>query len=321
MFINVLCCFQEHPTLFISGVAGIGKSESAKYFADKNRKKYTNIIYLYYAGNLKKSIAGMEYDDDTSEMTEDMFFYYLPKLVERIEYVMKLDINFAPDKPPPQQSDRSCCDRALLLDYKAELFLIKNDYKNVLKKRLKAVSVLEPYHTEDTDQRTANLLSNLYNNLSNTYLLMKKTKEAAEMLHTALTVRQEYSHLGLTKSHDMLQQLMNLTNILILSKNTDMAKQTLSAYESLVLEHEGTQTLDNGICQMMRGAIALSEGSAKEAELHLLSAENIIIGVMGTDNDYAKTVYLYLNNLYRRWQKPEQALAYKNKYIECSRRY
>ena len=239
---------------------------------------------------------------------QDMFPYlekylvtdYLPKLVERIEYVMKQDTH-------------SYCDRALLLDYKAELFLIKNDYKNALKKRLKAVSVLEPYHTEDADQRTANLLSNLYNNLSNTYLLMKKTKEAAEMLHTALTIRQEYTHLGLAESHDMLQQLLNLTNMLILSKNTDTAKQVLSTYENLVLEHEGTQTLDNGVCQMMYGAIALSEGNAKEAELHLLSAENIISEVMGTDNDYAKTVYLYLNNLYSRWQKPEQALAYKNK--------
>ena len=245
---------------------------------------------------------------------QDMFPYlekylvtdYLPKLVERIEYVMKQDTH-------------SYCDRALLLDYKAELFLIKNDYKNALKKRLKAVSILEPYHTEDADQRTANLLSNLYNNLSNTYLLMKKTKEAAEMLHTALTIRQEYVHLGLAESHDMLQQLMNLTNMLVLSKNTDMAKQVLSTYENLVLEHEGTQTLDNGVCQMMYGAIALSEGNAKEAELHLLSAENIISEVMGTDNDYAKTVYLYLNNLYSRWQKPEQALAYKNKYLKCSK--
>lgn len=244
---------------------------------------------------------------------QDMFPYlekylvtdYLPKLVERIEYVMKQDTH-------------SYCDRALLLDYKAELFLIKNDYKNALKKRLKAVSILEPYHTEDADQRTANLLSNLYNNLSNTYLLMKKTKEAAEMLHTAITIRQEYTHLGLAESHDMLQQLLNLTNMLILSQNTDMAKPVLSTYENLVLEHEGTQTLDNGVCQMMYGAIALSEGNAKEAELHLLSAENIISEVMGTDNDYAKTVYLYLNNLYSRWQKSEQALAYKNKYLECS---
>ena len=245
---------------------------------------------------------------------QDMFPYlekylvtdYLPRLVERIEYVMKQDTH-------------SYCDRALLLDYKAELFLIKNDYKNALKKRLKAVSILEPYHTEDADQRTANLLSNLYNNLSNTYLLMKKTKEAAEMLHTALTIRQEYVHLGLAESHDMLQQLLNLTNMLILSKNTDIAKQVLASYENLVLEHEGTQTLDNGVCQMMYGAIALSEGNAKESELHLLSAENIISEVMGTDNDYAKTVYLYLNNLYSRWQKPEQALAYKNKYLKCSK--
>ena len=172
---------------------------------------------------------------------------YLPKLVERIEYVMKLDDNNAQNESELQQDKRFRCDKALLLDYKAELFLIKNNYKNALKKRLKAVSVLEPYHTEDADQRTANLLSNLYNNLSNTYLLMKKPKEAAKMLHTALTIRQEYAHLGLAESHDMLQQLMNLTNMLILSKNAEMAKQVLSAYESLVLEHEGTQTLDNGI--------------------------------------------------------------------------
>lgn len=100
-------------------------------------------------------------------------------------------------------------------------------------------------------------------------------------LHTALTVHQEYAHLGLKESHDMLQQLINLTNMLILSQNTEMAKQVFSAYESLVLEHEGTQTLDNEICQMLYGAIALSESKIKEAELHLLSAETIISEVMG----------------------------------------
>ncbi len=107
---------------------------------------------------------------------------------------------------------------------------------------------------------------------------------------------------------------------LSLSANSMEAEELLyETYENLVLEHEGTQTLDNGVCQMMYGAIALSESNAKEAELHLLSAENIISEIMGTNNDYAKTVYLYLNNLYSRWQKPEQALTYKNKYLECSR--
>ena len=163
---------------------------------------------------------------------QDMFPYlekylvtdYLPKLAERIEYIMKFDDNNPQNESELQQDKRFRCDKALLLDYKAELFLIKNDYKNALKKRLKAVSVLEPYHTEEADQRTANLLSNLYNNLSNVYLLMKKPKETAEMLHIALTIRQEYAHLGLVESHDMLQQLINMTNMFILSKNTDMAK-------------------------------------------------------------------------------------------------
>lgn len=77
---------QEHPTLFISGVAGIGKSEFAKYYADKNRKKYTNIIYLYYAGDLKKSIAGMEFDGDTSEMTEDMLFDRHYKILKKLHH-------------------------------------------------------------------------------------------------------------------------------------------------------------------------------------------------------------------------------------------
>lgn len=77
---------QEHPTLFISGVAGIGKSEFAKYFAKKNRKKYTNIIYLYYVGDLVKSIAGMEFDNDTSEMTEGMLFDRHYKILKKLHY-------------------------------------------------------------------------------------------------------------------------------------------------------------------------------------------------------------------------------------------
>lgn len=77
---------QEHSILFISGVAGIGKSEFAKNYADKNRKKYTNIIYFYYDGDLKKSIAGMEFDDDTSEMTEKMLFERHYKILKKLHH-------------------------------------------------------------------------------------------------------------------------------------------------------------------------------------------------------------------------------------------
>ena len=54
---EVASALKNNPLLFITGIAGIGKSEFAKHFAKKNEKKYTNIIYLYYTGSLKKCIA------------------------------------------------------------------------------------------------------------------------------------------------------------------------------------------------------------------------------------------------------------------------
>ena len=41
---------KNNSLLFITGIAGIGKSEFAKQYAKKNEKKYTNIIYIYYTG-------------------------------------------------------------------------------------------------------------------------------------------------------------------------------------------------------------------------------------------------------------------------------
>lgn len=117
-------------------------------------------------------------------------------------------------------------------------------------------------------------MSNLYNNLSNTYLLMKRGTEAAKVLRTAYDIRMEYAHLGLTESHDSLQQMINLINMLLLAKDMDNAKIVLEQYELLVLEH-------------------LSD----------------------TSHDYVKTTYKYLNNLYARWNKPEKAIEYRDKYF------
>ena len=58
---------------------------------------------------------------------------------------------------------------------------------------------------------------------------------------------------------------------------------------------------------------------ATEAERHLISAGAIITDVMGTDNDYMKTVYRYLHSLYTRWKKPELAQKYKEKYLEANK--
>ena len=59
----------------------------------------------------------------------------------------------------------------------------------------------------------------------------------------------------------------------------------------------------------------MMEGTPESAEINLLGAESIIGNAVGTDNDYMKTTYRYLNNLYVRWKKPEKAIAYRDKFL------
>lgn len=434
---EVTAALKNNPLLFVTGIAGIGKSEFAKHFAKKNEKKYTNIIYLYYTGSLKKCIAELEFASDIAEMTEaelfeahykilqtlypdsliiidnfnvlpkdDVFFrefvknrfqilittrckptafntleikelnkdkelcelFYRhcpssksePELVAEIidllnahtltvslaaltleasgmdieEFLYELkttgirteiseevelykDETFSYGRMMEQHQLSTPCDKALLLDFKAELFVLRKEFANALKKRLKAIQIIENADTEDV--RTITLLSNLYNNLSNTYLYLKKMKEAAEALKKAFELLKKHEHLGLMESHDTMQQIGNLANMLIVGKEYPQARELLTLYESLISEYENEECLDYGFCQTMFGILCYREGKATEAERHLLSAETIISDVMGTDNDYMKTVYRYLHSLYTRWKKPELAQKYKGKYLESSK--
>ncbi len=70
---------------------------------------------------------------------------------------------------------------------------------------------------------------------------------------------------------------------------------------------------------MSRGIIDMMEGKPELAEMNLLAAESIIGNAVGTDNDYMKTTYQYLNNLYTRWKKPDKAIEYRDKYFNTSR--
>ena len=113
--------------------------------------------------------------------------------------------------------------------------------------------------------------------------------------------------------------MMNLTNMLLLGKEWEQARQILALYESLVLEYESAECLDYGICQTMYGVLALGERKPIEAEQHLLQAEQIVFSVMGADNDYMKTIYRHLYSLYARWNKPELAEKYKQKLLPIKR--
>lgn len=61
---------EEHHTLFIQGVAGIGKSELVKQYIKLHRKGYTNILFLDYSDSLYEIIADLDFADDTDGLTE-----------------------------------------------------------------------------------------------------------------------------------------------------------------------------------------------------------------------------------------------------------
>lgn len=73
--------------------------------------------------------------------------------------------------------------------------------------------------------------------------------------------------------------------------------------------------IDYGICKLSKGIIDMMEGMPESAEVNLLAAERIIGNAVDTDNDYMKTTYRYLNNLYARWKRPEKAMEYRDKFL------
>lgn len=97
------------------------------------------------------------------------------------------------------------------------------------------------------------------------------------------------------------------------------AKIVLEQYEALVLEHLSDTSLDYGICKLSQGIIDMMEGKPESAEINLLGAESTIRNAVGMNNDYMKTTYRYLNNLYARWKKPEKAIEYRDKYFNTNR--
>ena len=100
-------------------------------------------------------------------------------------------------------------------------------------------------------KRYINLLSNLYNNLSNVYLALKKTDKATEALHKAFEIRISYADTGIIETHDMLQQMLNLVNMLILAGDLELARLVLNQYDALVTDNEGYNTLDYGCCDLL----------------------------------------------------------------------
>lgn len=64
----------KHNKIFVSGIAGIGKSEFVKAYAALHYSDYTNILYFSYPDSLQKLIADMDFSDDLATDDEQARF-------------------------------------------------------------------------------------------------------------------------------------------------------------------------------------------------------------------------------------------------------
>lgn len=80
----------------------------------------------------------------------------MPKLADRISYVMQ------------REHIDSVCDKALLLDYKAELAYMRKDYDVAVKKREKAIHLLE------NESNAMSICSQIFTTICPMYILHLK---------------------------------------------------------------------------------------------------------------------------------------------------
>lgn len=67
-------CAAENDKIFITGIAGIGKSEFIKAYAKKYKKEYANILYFNYSGSIEKLITDIDFAEDIFSDNKEMRF-------------------------------------------------------------------------------------------------------------------------------------------------------------------------------------------------------------------------------------------------------
>ena len=141
----------------------------------------------------------IEHNNYYLSFLQDMFPYFekygliniLPDIISRIELLMN-----------EKEYTINELDKALLLDYKVWLLLSKKEYDNAIKKYNKAIRLVENYHNlNEISARSANLLSNIYNNLDYTtgmfyqgiiFLNKKDYKNAASAFDISHSLFKQY---------------------------------------------------------------------------------------------------------------------------------
>lgn len=104
-------------------------------------------------------------------------------------------------------------------------------YQKAKQHYLHGLELLEPFHPVNAD-----LVSNLKNNLGQTYLALGEKQTALSVTEEAISIRQEY---GTVSSHDTLVQRLSYAQLLAANGNWQEARKRLFALIRFVKKIEG----------------------------------------------------------------------------------
>lgn len=117
--------------LFLGGDAGIGKSETAKMYAQQYKNQYTNIIFLAYPGDLQQTIINMQFQyDQETDAPEALFTRHIRFLAS-----LKSDSLIIIDNMDVTSDQDALLPQVLALHCKV-LITTRCDYKDYLYMRL-----------------------------------------------------------------------------------------------------------------------------------------------------------------------------------------
>lgn len=165
-------------------------------------------------------------DAESAAMFMDTTLAYLAKYgrIDAVAMVLKLMRNM-PDYGENKRHTAVCdC-------YMGYVEYMNGRYQKAKQHYLHGLELLEPFHPVNAD-----LVSNLKNNLGQTYLALGEKQTALSVTEEAISIRQEY---GTVSSHDTLVQGLSYAQLLAANGNWQEARKRLFALIRFVKKIEG----------------------------------------------------------------------------------
>lgn len=205
---------EDESKIFIQGVAGIGKSEFVKMYAQRYKKEYTNILYFSYSGSLKQMITDCDFADDSLTDGEDIRF----KKHNRFLRSLKEDTLIIIDNFNAAASDDELLD--VIMKYRCRIiFTTRSCFKNYTYFELKEMPLesliaLSEYFYDDV-QNKADIVEKIINELHYHTLSV----ELAARLLTS----------GIMEPNKLLTELQNTKSILRTDDKINIIKDGTSS--------------------------------------------------------------------------------------------